>query len=126
LTNKGEIDHSTGNIYLNPRCIAPKKNNAMTIPQIIISQILSLDNLALSAYGSKNFYSIDESSEYQGGLGFSVNGLHHKGEVKILLKWIDVYEIQFLKRSEIIKQYDDVYCDMLVEILDYIEFGTKD
>ena len=68
----------------------------MTIPQIIISQIQSIDNWALSAYGSNNFYSIDESSEYQGGLGFSVNGLNHKGEVKILLKWIDVYEIQLL------------------------------
>ena len=55
--------------------------------------------------------------------GIIVNGLHHKGEVKILLKWIDVYEIQFLNRSEIIKQYDDVYCDTLVEILDYIEIG---
>lgn len=98
----------------------------MTIPQIIISQIQSLDNWALSAYGSKNFYSFGESSEYQGGLGFSVNGLNHKGVVKILLKWIDVYEIQLLNNSEIIKQFDDVYCDMLVEILDYIEFGTKD
>ncbi len=102
-----------------------QKNNAMTIQQIIISQIQSIDNWALSAYGSKNFYSIGESSEYQGGLGFSVNGLHHKGEVKILLKWIDVYEIQFLNRSEIIKQFDDVYCDMLVETLDYIEFGIE-
>jgi hypothetical protein len=96
----------------------------MTISQIIISQIQSLDNWALSAYGSKNFYTIGESSEYQGGLGFSVNGLNHKGEVKILLKWIDVYEIQFLTNSEIIKQFDDVYCDMLVDVLDYIEFGT--
>jgi len=101
-----------------------QKNNAMTIPQIIISQIQSIDNWALSAYGSNNFYSIDELSEYQGGLGFSVNGLHHKGEVKILLKWVDVYEIQFLNNSEIIKQYDDVYCDMLVDVLDYIEIGT--
>ena len=98
----------------------------MTISQIIISQIQSLDNWALSAYGSKNFYSISESSEYQGGLGFSVIGLNHKGEVKILLKWIDVYEIQFLTNSEITKQFDDVYCDMLVEILDYIEFGEKE
>lgn len=96
----------------------------MTIPQIIISQIQSLDNWALSAYGSKKFYSIDESSEYQGGISFTVNGLHHKGEVKILLKWIDVYEIQFLTNSEIIKQYDGVYCDMLIEVLDFIEFGA--
>jgi hypothetical protein len=58
----------------------------MTITQIIILQINSIDKWALSAYGSTNFYLIQESSKFQGGLTFKVNGLHNKGQVSILLK----------------------------------------
>jgi hypothetical protein len=97
----------------------------MTIAQIIIHQINSLDKWALSAYGPTNFYSVQESSEFPGGLTFSVNGLHHKGQVSILLKWSDVYVIKFIKNGKSIREVEEVYCDMLVEILDYIEFGEK-
>jgi hypothetical protein len=97
----------------------------MTIAQIIIHQINSLDKWALSAYGSTNFYSVQESSEFQGGLTFKVNGLHHKGQVSILLKWSDVYVIKFIKNGKSIREVEEVYCDMLVEVLDYIEFGEQ-
>jgi hypothetical protein len=97
----------------------------MTIAQIIIHQINSLDKCALSAYGSTNFYLVQESSEFQGGLTFKVNGLHHKGQVSILLKWTDVYVVRFSKNGVVLKENDEVYCDMLIEILDYIEFGEK-
>lgn len=95
----------------------------MTIAQIIIHQINSIDKWALSAYGSTNFYLVQESSEFQGGLTFKVNGLHHKGHVSILLKWTDVYVVKFSKNGIVLKEKDEVYCDMLVEVLDYIEFG---
>ena len=78
-----------------------------------------------SAYGSTNFYSVQESSEFQGGLTFKVNGLHHKGQVSILLKWTDVYVIKFIKNGKSIREVEEVYCDMLVEVLDYIEFGEQ-
>lgn len=57
----------------------------MEIAKIIIEQINSIDRWALGAYGSTNFYHIPESPEFAGGLIFSVNGLVHKGKVKILL-----------------------------------------
>lgn len=94
----------------------------MEIARTIIEQIKYADKWALMAYGSRNFVALPESKEYQGGLQFQVNGLSHKGTVRIQLKWIDTYSITFInKRSEIVKEVDDVYCDMLVDILDYIE-----
>jgi hypothetical protein len=94
----------------------------LEIAQTIREQINYADKWALMAYGSKNYIALRESKEYQGGLQFSVNGFHHKGIVRIQLKWIDTYTISFLnKKSKIVKEVEDVYCDMLVDILDYIE-----
>ena len=37
-------------------------------------------------------------------------------------KWIDTYTITFFnKKGNAVKDVEDVYCDMLVDILDYIE-----
>lgn len=94
----------------------------MEIARTILEQIKYGDKWALMAYGAKNFIALTESKEFQGGLQFEVNGLHHKGIVRIQLKWIDTYTITFInKRSEIVKEVEDVYCDMLVDVLDYIE-----
>nr|WP_315193470.1 hypothetical protein [uncultured Flavobacterium sp.] len=94
----------------------------MEIAKTIISQIKYADKWALMAYGSTNFIALPESKEFQGGLQFKVNGYKHKGIVRIQLKWIDTYTITFVsKKGEIIKKVEDVYCDMLVDILDYIE-----
>ena len=101
------------------------KKHIMNISQIIIHQINILDRWALPAYGSKDFNLIEESKDYQGGITFKVNGLKHKGQVSILLKWTDVYVINFIKNGKSIREVEEVYCDMLVEVLDYIEFGEQ-
>lgn len=94
----------------------------MEIAKIILEQIKHTDKWALMAYGSKNFIALPESKEYQGGLKFEVNGFQHKGTVRIQLKWIDTYTISFInKKGDTIKEVEDVYCDMLVDILDWIE-----
>jgi hypothetical protein len=41
------------------------------------------------------------------------------------LKWSDVYVVRFSKNGVVLKENDEVYCDMLIEVLDYIEFGEK-
>ncbi len=39
---------------------------------------------------------------------------------------MDEYKIFFLNQNGIlIKEVNGVYCDMLVEVLDYIEYGDK-
>lgn len=94
----------------------------MEIAKTIIAQIKFADKWALMAYGSTNYMALPESKEYQGGLQFKVNGFKHKGTVRIQLKWIDTYTITFLnKKGEVKKEVEDVYCDMLVDVLDYIE-----
>ena len=98
------------------------QTNTMEIAKTILEQIQYADRSALMAWGAQNFAAISESKEFQGGLQFHVNGFHFKGIVKIQLKWIDTYTITFInKRSGIVKEVEDVYCDMLVDVLDYIE-----
>lgn len=94
----------------------------MEIAKTIIAQIKYADKWALMAYGSTNYMALPETKDYQGGLQFKVNGLIHKGIVRIQLKWIDTYTITFLDRKgDVKKEVEDVYCDMLVDVLDYIE-----
>lgn len=94
----------------------------MEIAKTIIEQIKYGDKWALMAYGSKNFIALPESKEFQGGLQFQCSGTEHKGLVRIQLKWIDTYTISFVnKNGEVVKKVEDVYCDILVDILDYIE-----
>jgi hypothetical protein len=94
----------------------------MDIAQTIIEQVKYVDKWALMAYGSRNFTALSESKLYQGGLQFQVNGFHFKGTVRIQLKWIDTYTITFIsKKCEIVKEVENVYCDTLVDILDWIE-----
>jgi hypothetical protein len=94
----------------------------MEIARTIIEQIKYADKWALMAYGSRNFVALPESKGYQGGLKFQVNGLRHNGTVSIQLKWIDTYTISFInKKGDTIKEVEDVYCDLLVDVLDWVE-----
>ena len=96
--------------------------NATDIANTIIQQINYADKWALPAYGATNFKVIQSNDKHLGGVSFNVNGFNHKGTVNILLAFNDTYIINFIdKRSQVIKSVDYVYCDMLVDILDYVE-----
>jgi len=96
------------------------------ISKIIIEQIICLDRSFLMAVGAHNYVLHDSDNQQEGGIEFSVNGLHHKGQVEIRLQWDDTYNIRFLKKDNEIKKFETVYCDQLIEILDWIEFGDGD
>jgi hypothetical protein len=92
------------------------------IAQTIIQQVIALDPWSFGAYGSSDFISILECSDYAGGLSFKVNGKRHKGNVMVFLKWSDVYHIVFMSKEGVpVKAFDNVYCDELIKALDYIE-----
>ena len=92
------------------------------IAQTIIQQVIALDPWSFGAYGSSDFISILECSDYAGGLSFKVNGKRHKGNVMVFLKWSDVYHIVFMSKEGVpVKVFEDVYCDELIKALDYIE-----
>ena len=94
----------------------------MEIAQTILDQIRYADRMAIIAWGAKNFSAISESKEFQGGLAFQVNGLTHKGWVKVCLRWVDDYTIIFInKNREVVKTFEGAYCDMLVPVIDWIE-----
>jgi hypothetical protein len=96
----------------------------MEIPKTIIDQINSIDRFALGAYGAKNFITYEESEQYEGGLSFDVNGLHFQGKVYVMLNWLDEYEIRFVDENQTtVNEVKGVYCDMLVDVLDFIEEG---
>lgn len=97
-------------------------SKTMEIAQTILDQIGYADRMALMAWGARNFSAISESKEFQGGLAFQVNGITHQGWVKICLRWVDDYTIIFInKNREVVKTFEGAYCDMLVDVIDWIE-----
>lgn len=97
-------------------------SKTMEIAQTILEQIKYADRSALMAWGATNFCALGESKEFQGGLSFKVNGLTHKGWVKVCLRWVDDYNIIFINRNrEVVKTFEGAFCDMLVPVIDWIE-----
>ena len=96
--------------------------STMEIAKTVLEQIKYADKWALGAWAAKNFAAVSESKEFAGGLEFQVNGRIHKGWVTIKLRWVDDYTITFInKKREVVKVVEGVYCDMLVEIIDWVE-----
>ncbi|CAM4388861.1 hypothetical protein [Flavobacterium terrigena] len=97
-------------------------SKTMEIAQTILDQIKLADRSALIAWGATNFCALEESKEFQGGLSFKVNGVIHRGWVKVCLRWVDDYNIVFINRNrETVKTFEGAYCDMLVPVIDWIE-----
>ncbi len=95
------------------------------IANTIISQINSLDRMALWAYGAKNYAYLGENETRNGGLQFQVNGLKHKGYVAIELTWSDEYTIIFYKIGKagikVTHKVEGIHFPELITHLDYIE-----
>jgi hypothetical protein len=96
---------------------------AQQIAKTILSQIKMGDAWFLPAIGAKNLIAMPESKDFAGGLRFACNGLNSKVKYAvIMLRWVDTYTVSFLnKKGDVVKTCEDVYCDELVQTLDYIE-----
>ncbi len=93
-----------------------------TIANEIIRQINVIDRMALMAWGARRFQALPESKEFQGGIRFIVNGKKHKALVAVELRWVDDYTVSFLNmKGEVVHKCEQVYCDMLVDIIDWVE-----
>lgn len=90
----------------------------MSVAQIILSQIKTLDPRALWAWGAKDLVNMGN------GLKFKTSGMTPwKGHVYVKYnEGTDLYEIQFyrLRKAEIKmdKVVEDVYAEDLVEVID--------
>lgn len=53
------------------------------------------------------------------GLGLKVSGHHHKGWVLITLSFMDTYSVHIVSnKGEVLETFNEVYFDMLVDIID--------
>jgi hypothetical protein len=94
----------------------------LAIANEIVRQINVCDRMALMAYGARKFQALPESKEFQGGIRFLVNGRTHKSWVLIQLRWVDDYTLIFLsKTGELVHKIEGIYCDQLVDALDWVE-----
>lgn len=60
------------------------------------------------------------------GLRFKVNGFKHKGWVEVVyVEGKDLFEVRLIKHGNIIKQVEDVYVDMLIDLIDGLVERTE-
>lgn len=89
-------------------------NIANYIREILLSQLM-----VVFSWGAHNFQSLGESEEGEGGLLFNVNGFKHQGQVKIMLNWLDLFDVYLLNEDGCLKKkIEDVYIDSLIEVID--------
>lgn len=90
-------------------------NIANYIREFFLSQLM-----VVFSWGAHNFKSIGESEDGEGGLEFQVNGFKHTGEVRIMLNWLDLFDVYLLNQDGTIKEkISDIYVDSLVSVLDH-------
>ena len=84
------------------------------IREILLSQLM-----VVFSWGAHNFKSIGESEDGEGGLEFQVNGFKHQGGVRIVLNWLDTFDVYlFDANGNVTEKVGDVYVDNLIPIVD--------
>jgi hypothetical protein len=97
-------------------------NIANYIRDILMSQLM-----VVFSWGARNFKSIGESEEGEGGLEFDVNGFKHQGGVRIVLNWFDTFDIYLLDNNgNVTEKVGDVYLDSLVSVVDNMVENVED
>jgi len=94
----------------------------MSIAKTILDQIKYGDRMALMAWGASNMQALPMTEDFEGGLDMVVRGITFKGTVRVQLTYTDEYVVSFFsKAGKLVKKCENVYCDMLVEIIDWVE-----
>jgi len=77
-------------------------------------QLLTAHGVIFWSWGVSKFTNLANK-----GLLFKVRGNHHKGYVLITLGWNDTYCVYIINtHGKILDEYKEVYCDMLVDVID--------
>ena len=85
-----------------------------------IKKILSYYPCIAMSWGLESCVPIMECEEGEGGLSIRVNGFKHQGEVRIMLNWLDLFDVYLLNQDGTIKEkISDIYVDSLVYVLDH-------
>lgn len=84
-----------------------------------IKQIFSFYPCIVMSWGIESCVPIMECEEGEGGVAIRVNGFKHQGEVRIMLNWLDLFDVYLLNTDGSIKEkISDIYADGLVYTLD--------
>ena len=70
------------------------------------------------SWGFSRPIAIEECEEGLGGLMFNVEGFKFKGQVKVMLNFIDTFDIYLMKNGTVVDTIKDVYLDSLVRVID--------
>ena len=83
--------------------------------------------MVVFSWGVHNFKSIGESEEGEGGLEFAVNGFKYQGGVRIVLNWLDTFDIYLLDNNgDVTEKVGDVYLDNLISVVDNMVENVED
>lgn len=94
----------------------------MRIAEYILS-IFKHYTTTVWSWGFHNPVAIEECEEGEGGLMFNVEGFNFKGQVKVMLNWMDTFDIYLIKDGMVIEALNDIYVDSLVDVIDQkVEF----
>lgn len=92
-----------------------------------IKQIFSFYPCIVMSWGLESCVPIMECEEGEGGLSIRVNGFKHTGEVRIMLNWLDLFDVYLLNQDGSVKEkISNIYVDSLVSILDNAIEKTED
>lgn len=95
------------------------------VAHTILEQIKALDNMALWAWGANQFVAMEN------GVQFKIRTPKYKRGVmvRITLNWMDTYDIKVIRvtkgKEKVLETAEDIYCDMLVDVLDRLIEGDK-
>ena len=89
----------------------------MEIAKYILSIFKHYTAIVLS-WGAHNYTAIEANDEGEGGLLFNVEGFKFRGQVKVMLNFMDTFDIYLLQNGSVVETIKDVYLDSLVEVID--------
>ena len=97
-------------------------NVANYIREILLTQLIMV-----FSWGAHNFKAIGESEEGEGGLEFEVNGFKHAGKVKVVLNWLDLFDVYLINQDDTLKEkIENVFVDSLINVIDHAIEKTDD
>lgn len=84
-----------------------------------IKKVFTYYPTVVGSWGIEACSPIYESEEGEGGLSIKVNGFKHKGEVRIILNWMDLFDVTLINPDGSVKhQIKGIYVDSLVMVID--------
>jgi hypothetical protein len=94
---------------------------------LYIRDILLTKLTTVFSWGAHDFESVLESEEGEGGLQFSVDGFKHTGRVKVVLNWLDLFDVYLINQDGTLKEkIENVFVDSLISVIDNAVEKTED